>query len=68
MAVAVLSKEVRIVLSGDNGANNSKAGYAGDVADDVIQLDVHLMQCFLDMLDVCRTVFEKHFTLARDSA
>lgn len=68
MGVAVLSEDEGIPLALDDGTQNGHTGTAGDVADDIVQLDVHLVQGFLHMLDVRGTVADKHIALAGNSA
>jgi hypothetical protein len=41
-----------VALPGDNGPQDLQPGHAGDVGQDVMELQVHLLQGFLHMQDV----------------
>ena len=50
--IAQGGQPLRIALSGEKGADDAQAGDAGDVADHVVELEIHLDQGFLHVLDV----------------
>jgi hypothetical protein len=66
--VTQLGQRRRITLAGQDGADNRQAGHAGKVADHMLQLDVHLGQRFLHMLDMLRGMGEQHRALAEITA
>src|SRR3954453_20051581 len=41
-----------IPFSGQDGVHDRQAGYSGKVADNVMDLDIHLVESFLHVLDV----------------
>ena len=53
----------RVALAGQDGLDDRRAGHAGDVADDLGELDVHLLQRLLHVLDVVRGVADQHLPL-----
>jgi len=61
--VAQLGQLHRVALAGHEGPDNSQAGHAGDVADDVLELDVHLRQGLLHVLDVLAGIRYEHLAL-----
>ena len=63
--VAVGSQDVGIALARHNGANDPHPGRAGDVGDDVMQLEVHLHQRLLHVLDVRGGIFQQPLPLAQ---
>jgi hypothetical protein len=52
----------------DDGPDNPHAGRAGDIGDDVMELQVHLHQGLLHMLDMGGGVFHQPFPLAQIGA
>jgi hypothetical protein len=54
----------RISFTRGHGANDLQAGFARDVGHHVMELDVHLHQRLLHMLDVRRTVIQRALALA----
>jgi len=54
MFVAKLGQFVGIAFAGQNGVYDCQACYSRDVADDMVQLQVHLVQRLLHVLDVGR--------------
>ena len=58
----------RVSLAGHDGADDAQAGRAGDVGDDVVQLQVHLRQRLLHVLDVRRGVVQQALALAQVGA
>ena len=55
------SEFVRVALAIKNRVDNRQAGNAGDVADDMVELDVHLVESLLHMLRVNRGDLNKAF-------
>ena len=41
-----------IALPSDDGFENRHSGHAGDVGDDIVQQQIHLLQRFLHMLNM----------------
>ena len=64
-AVTVLGKNVRIVYPLDDRADDAHPGEPGDVAYDVVQLDVHLHERLLHVLDVRRPVVDQAFAVTQ---
>ena len=52
--VAMGGQHGRVALAGHDGADDAQAGRPGDVRDDVVELQVHLRQRLLHVLDVRR--------------
>ena len=50
--MAKLGQRYRIPFTGEDGVYNRQPGQAGDVADDVMQLQIHLIQSLLHVIDV----------------
>ena len=50
--VAQARQRLRIALAGKDRANDAQASRARDVGHNVVELKIHLGQCFLHMLDV----------------
>ena len=50
--VAQRDPYLRIPFTGNNGADDLHAGGAGDIADDVVQLQIHEGECLVHVLDV----------------
>ena len=63
--IAQLRQLTRIPLAAHDGLDDVHAGLAGDVADDVLELHVHLGQRLLHMLDMVGRVFHQHRSLAQ---
>jgi hypothetical protein len=59
--IAVFGQLFGIALSGNDVAENSEPGYAGDIADDERKLEVHLNQRFLHPLDTGPGGFDQGF-------
>jgi len=51
-SVAQFCKLCRISLSGENGIHNCQTRQPGDIADDMVNLQIHLRQRFVHMLDM----------------
>ena len=66
--VAQLRQLHWIPLATHNGLDDFHAGLARDVADDVLQLHVHLGQGLLHVLDVVGGVFHQHGPLPQVAA
>ena len=58
----------RVSLTRDYGADDPHAGFSRHVGHHVMELDVHLHQRLLHMLDVRRTVVQQALTLAQIGA
>ena len=61
--IAQACQHLRVTLAGEDGADDAQAGGAGDVGDDVMELNVHLGQRLLHMLDVRGRVLKKTLAL-----
>src|ERR1700749_1463240 len=48
--VPIGSQSVRITLAPHNGADDAHAGCAGDIRDHMMDLQIHLSECFLGSL------------------
>src|SRR6266446_434186 len=57
-----------VALAGENRPDDREARHSRDVADDVLQLEVHLREGFLHMLDVLAGIGEEHGALAEVTA
>lgn len=66
--VAQLGQDMRITLATQNGPDDRHPRHAADVADDFGQLDVHLLQRLLHVLDVLASITDQHLTLTQVAA
>ena len=66
--VAEFGQLSRVSLAGHDGFDNRHPRLASDVADDVLELHVHLCQRLLHVLDVMRSVLHQHGPLAQVAA
>ena len=66
--VAVLGQRVGRVVAGDDGPDDAHARDARDVGDDVVQLDVHLHERLLHVLNVRGGVLDEPFAMAQVGA
>src|SRR5438034_7763110 len=66
--VPIGSQSVRITLARHYGADDAHAGCAGDIRDHMMDLQIHLSECFLHMLDVGGCVVQQSLTLAQIGA
>ena len=57
------SKRSRVAFAGDDRANDAHAGEPGNVRDDVVQLDVHLHERLLHVLNVRGRVVDQPLTM-----
>ena len=57
---------LRVALTGQDGIENSQAGDAGQVADDVMDLEVHLGEGFLQVLHVAGTITDEVGPMAQE--
>ena len=57
-----------IALAGEDGIEDGQAGDAGQVADDVMDLDIHLGEGFLEVLDVGGGVADQGGAMAQEGA
>ncbi len=62
--VAIGRQNHRIALTGHNRTDDGHAGDAGDVCYHVVELQIHLRQRFLHVLDVRGSLIQQTFTLA----
>lgn len=51
------------MIAGEDRADDPQTRRAGDVREDVVELEIHLCQCLLHMLDVRGCVFEQTLAL-----
>ena len=63
--VAVRGQDPGIALAGSDGTDDAHAGHPGDISNDMMQLQVHLHQRLLHVLDVGRGIIEQPLTLAQ---
>ena len=63
--VAIGGQHVRVALAGHDGADDAHPGRARDVRDDVMELQVHLRQRLLHVLDVGGGVVQQPLALAQ---
>ena len=68
MGIAVPAEDDGVTFTSKESTKNGQAGGASDVADDVVKLEVHLVKCFLHVLDMCGAVAQEHIPLAGDGA
>ncbi len=61
--VSKVGQYLRIALAADNGLDDFHPCQAGDIADDIGQLDVHLGQGFLHAIDGFGLIADLHGTL-----
>ena len=61
--ITMLDQFVRIALPGHNGSDDLHAGLAGDIRHDMVQLQVHLHQGLLHVLDLRGTKLKQTLTL-----
>jgi len=66
--VPELGQAVRIALACQDGAQDPHAGDAGDIADHVMELEVHLFEGLLHVLNVVGSVAGEHLALAQVAA
>ena len=66
--VAQLRQSSRVPLATHDCLHDVHAGLAGDIADDVVELHVHLGQGFLHMLDMVGCVLHQHDPLPQVTA
>ena len=59
---------LRIAFASEDGVEDGQAGDAGQVADDVVDLQVHLGEGFLEVLDVAAGVTEEIGAMAQEGA
>jgi len=64
--VAQAGQDEWIALSGDDSAEDLKAGGAGDVGEDVVELEVHLLEGLLHVEDVRGTVLDELGAMAEE--
>ena len=61
----MLGQPVRIPFAPDNVVDDGEAGLAGDVADHMLELHVHLAEGLLDVLNMVRGVADQHGALSQ---
>ena len=61
--MAQARQHLGVALAGKDGADDAQAGGAGDVGDDVVELNIHLCQRLLHMLDVRSRVLQQTLAL-----
>ena len=57
-----------VPLPRDNRSNDLHSCQAGDIRDDVMQLQIHLGHGFLHVLDVRSGIFDQHVTVSQIAA
>ena len=65
--VAELGELKRVAFALEDGVEDVHAGLAGDVADDLGEFEVHLFECFLDVLNMLRGITDEHLSLSEIS-
>ena len=65
--VSVLGQLVCIPLTSDDVVDDRQAGLAGDVADDVLQLHVHLAEGLLHVLNMVGGIADQHGALPQET-
>ena len=63
--VTIGCQHVGIPLACNNGSNNPHAGYTRDIGDDMMELQVHLHQGLLHMLDMGSGILHQPLPLAQ---
>jgi hypothetical protein len=53
----------RVVLAGDDGPHDLHSGHPSDICHHMMQLQVHLHECFLHVLDVRRRLLQQALAL-----
>src|ERR1700691_4181164 len=61
--MAQARQHLGVSLAGNNRADDPQAGRASDVGDDVVELEIHLCQRLLHMLDMRGRVLKQTLTL-----
>lgn len=65
MSVAQRGQRLRISLAGNDGANDRHSCSAGDVCHHVMELQVHLRERLLHVLDVRGGIVQQSFALTQ---
>ena len=60
----MLSQLDRVVLASHNVADDLQPGFAGDVTDDIIQLNIHQSQSLLHALDLAGSISDQIIPLS----
>ncbi len=68
IGVAEGGQHLWVTLSGDDGADDLHSGLAGDVGEDVVELEVHLGEGLLHMEDVGCAVLDELGAVAQEGA
>jgi hypothetical protein len=58
------SQHLRVSFPGDNGPQDEQPGQAGDVRQDVMELEVHLLQGLLHMQDMRGSMLDQFSPVA----
>src|SRR5690348_13720546 len=66
--VSKISQPLGITLTRQDGVDNGQTGGPGDVADDVMNLKVHLIKCLLHMLQMNRGHLDQAVAMAPERA
>jgi len=66
--VSEISQPLGITLTGQDGVNDGQASGPGDVADDVMNLKVHLIECLLHVLKMNRGHLDQAIAMAPQRA
>ena len=62
--ITKLSQGNRVTLASDNSPNDCHACLSRDVTDNIVQLDVHQMECLLHVLDMGTPIADQVLTLS----
>ncbi len=65
-SVAQCRQRMRVALPRQDGLYDRHSGHTGDIADHVVQLQVHLIQSFLHVLDVTRSHLHQAVPMPKD--
>ena len=63
--IAVGGQNIRVALACYQRAHDPHAGHAGDVGDDVMELEIHLHERLLHVLDMRGSVIQMPFPQAQ---
>ena len=58
----------RVSFAGEDGVDDRESGQAGDIADHMVQLQIHLVQRLLHALDMGRGGLDQALTMAEQRA
>lgn len=64
----MLCQDQRVTFTGHNRPDDQLAGHAHNVAEDALELEVHLLQGFLHVQNMRRTMLDQFATIAHQRA